>query len=51
MNILKDSAILNLRDFNRIKNGLYIPSLTTSTPLQKYSLTPKRDNEKKIKKH
>ena len=50
MNILKDSAILNLRDFNRIKKGINFPLLTNSTPIHKYSLTPMRDNEKKLQK-
>ena len=50
MNILKDSAILNLREFNRIKKGIYIPSLTNSTLIHKYSFTLMRDNEKKLQK-
>ena len=50
MNILKDSAILNLRDFNRIKKSINFPLLTNSTPIHKYSLTPMRDNEKKLQK-
>lgn len=40
MNILKDSAILSLKDFNRIKNTPYIPSLTTNNPISKSSLSP-----------
>ena len=31
MNILKDSAILSLQDFSRIKKSSYTPSLTTNT--------------------
>ena len=45
MNILKDSAILSLKDFNRIKNNCYIPSLTSSNCLSKSSLSPEIKNE------
>ena len=37
MNILKDSAILSLKDFNRIKESLYQPSLTTGNTVSKSS--------------
>jgi len=41
MNVLKDSAILSLKDFNRIKNSVHIPtSVTTSTTIAKSSTTP-----------
>jgi hypothetical protein len=41
MNVLKDSAILSLKDFNRIKNSVHIPtSVTTSTTITKSSTTP-----------
>ena len=40
MNILKDSAILSLKDFNRIKNNMYIPSLTSNMPVSKSTLSP-----------
>ena len=40
MNVLKDSAILSLKDFNRIKNSVYIPSVATSTTIAKSSTTP-----------
>ena len=39
MNILKDSAILSLKDFTRMKNSSYLPSLTTPSNLTK-SLSP-----------
>ena len=40
MNVLKDSAILSLKDFNRIKNSVNIPSVTTSSTIAKSSTTP-----------
>ena len=40
MNALKDSAILSLKDFTRMRNNNYLPSLTTSNTLQKSSLSP-----------
>ena len=40
MNILKDSAILSLQDFNRMQSSSYFPSLTTTNTLTKSSLSP-----------
>ena len=45
MNILKDSAILSLKDFNRIKNSAYTPALTTANPVSKSSLGPEIQHE------
>ena len=45
MNILKDSAILSLKEFNRIKSSGYIPSLTSSNTVSKSSLSPEIKNQ------
>jgi len=45
MNILKDRAILSLKDFNRIKNSSYLPSLTSVNTVSKSSLSPEIQNE------
>ena len=45
MNILKDSAILSLKDLNRIKKSTYIPSYTTTNVISKSSLSPELKNE------
>ena len=51
MNILKDSAILSLKEFNRIKNNSYLPSLTTSNnPISKSTLSPEIKKEIDISK-
>ena len=45
MNSLKDSAILSLEDFTRMKNSSYFPSLTTSNTLSRTSLSPQIKGE------
>ena len=46
MNILKDSAILSLKDFNRIKSNFYFPSLTSdNNAISKSSLSPEIKNQ------
>ena len=40
LNFLKDSAILSLKDFTRMKNNNYLPSLTVGNALSKSSLSP-----------
>ena len=45
MNILKDSAILSLKDLNRIKKSTYIPSYTSTNVISKSSLSPELKNE------
>jgi hypothetical protein len=45
MNILKDSAILSLKDFNRIKNSVYQPALTAGNTVSKSSSTPEIEAE------
>ena len=46
MNILKDSAILSLKDFNRIKSNSYFPSLTSdNNTISKSSLSPEIKNQ------
>lgn len=44
MNILKDSAILSLKDFSRMQTNSYFPSLTTTNTLSKSSLSPDLKN-------
>ena len=44
MNILKDSAILSLKDFSRMQTSSYFPSLTTTNSLSKSSLSPDLKN-------
>ena len=51
MNILKDSAILSLKEFNRIKNNSYFPSLTSSNnQISKSCLSPEIKKEIDISK-
>ena len=40
LNILKESAILTFKDYSRMKNSNYLPSLTTINTLSKSSLSP-----------
>ena len=44
MKTLKDSAILSLKDFTRMKTNSYLPSLTASNSLAKSSLSPQIKN-------
>ena len=50
LNTLKDSAILTLKDFTRMRTNSYLPSLTANNTLAKSSLSPEIKNELNINK-
>ena len=50
LNTLKDSAILSLKDFTRMRTNSYLPSLTANNTLSKSSLSPEIKNELNINK-